>query len=117
MFTLTYPLVPLTTRFRAPSASRTRSVPSIVAQCAISFFHIITELRDLRVELQFHFLRRTVALFGDDQFSKPEHAFHLHRPFGVIVKGAGFITIHRAARSEEHTSELQSLMRNSYAVF
>src|SRR3546814_7086273 len=25
--------------------------------------------------------------------------------------------IERAARSEEHTSELQSLMRNSYAVF
>src|SRR3546814_1034525 len=24
---------------------------------------------------------------------------------------------HRASRSEEHTSELQSLMRNSYAVF
>src|SRR3546814_11421999 len=24
---------------------------------------------------------------------------------------------HRAGRSEEHTSELQSLMRNSYAVF
>src|SRR3546814_16058069 len=79
----------------APSASRTRSVPSIVAQCAISFFHIITELRDLRVELQFHFPRSTVALFGDDQFSKPEHAFHLHPPFVVIVKGAGFITIHR----------------------
>src|SRR3546814_1628783 len=83
----------------APSASRTRSVPSIVAQCAISFFHIITELRDLRVELQFHFPRRTVALFGDDQYSKPEHAFHLHRPFGVIVKGAGFITIHQIGRA------------------
>src|SRR3546814_6883570 len=25
--------------------------------------------------------------------------------------------VHRAARSEEHTSELQSLMRTSYAVF
>src|SRR3546814_1115995 len=25
--------------------------------------------------------------------------------------------LHRAARSEEHTSELQSLMRSSYAVF
>src|SRR3546814_5319417 len=30
------------------------------------------------------------------------------RPFGVVAA---------AARSEEHTSELQSLMRNSYAVF
>src|SRR3546814_1586300 len=26
-------------------------------------------------------------------------------------------TLHEARRSEEHTSELQSLMRNSYAVF
>src|SRR3546814_1253030 len=30
---------------------------------------------------------------------------------------AAFIETLRAARSEEHTSELQSLMRNSYAVF
>src|SRR3546814_9939354 len=29
-----------------------------------------------------------------------------------------FVAIyHKSARSEEHTSELQSLMRNSYAVF
>src|SRR3546814_6875920 len=32
-------------------------------------------------------------------------------------KGNRAITIPRDARSEEHTSELQSLMRNSYAVF
>src|SRR3546814_4486933 len=29
----------------------------------------------------------------------------------------GFDAIYFGARSEEHTSELQSLMRNSYAVF
>src|SRR3546814_5102653 len=29
----------------------------------------------------------------------------------------GFMYIHQDRRSEEHTSELQSLMRNSYAVF
>src|SRR3546814_10518419 len=33
-----------------------------------------------------------------------------YRPFGIAVQG-------RHARSEEHTSELQSLMRISYAVF
>src|SRR3546814_4541783 len=87
----------------APSASRTRSVPSIVAHCAISFFHIITELRDLRVELQFHFPRRTVALFGDDQFSKPEHAFHLNPQFGVMVKVRGFIPLNWRARSAAGT--------------
>src|SRR3546814_10220218 len=34
------------------------------------------------------------------------------RPQALVVDLAGF-----EARSEEHTSELQSLMRNSYAVF
>src|SRR3546814_9584058 len=44
---------------------------------------------------------------------------------GVVVCGTGIgisIAVNRhpgarAARSEEHTSEIQSLMRNSYAVF
>src|SRR3546814_6151368 len=34
-----------------------------------------------------------------------------YRPFGIAVQGR------HAQRSEEHTSELQSLMRISYAVF
>src|SRR3546814_9502560 len=34
----------------------------------------------------------------------------------TVVRGMGRRS-HRAARSEEHTSELQSLMRISYAVF
>src|SRR3546814_9756817 len=33
------------------------------------------------------------------------------------ARGAGRIVAIADARSEEHTSELQSLMRNSYAVF
>src|SRR3546814_8112063 len=33
------------------------------------------------------------------------------------VDGMGALGGHRAVRSEEHTSELQSLMRISYAVF
>src|SRR3546814_3863469 len=32
-------------------------------------------------------------------------------------KRATFVTLRRDGRSEEHTSELQSLMRTSYAVF
>src|SRR3546814_9559512 len=44
--------------------------------------------------------------------------------FGFVI-GAGAVEVHRhrpaarhgSARSEEHTSELQSLMRISYAVF
>src|SRR3546814_5274666 len=33
------------------------------------------------------------------------------------LRGAGRHVLHQAARSEEHTSELQSLTRISYAVF
>src|SRR3546814_8879891 len=36
---------------------------------------------------------------------------------GVMEKGADFGILSRSPRSEEHTSELQSLMRISYAVF
>src|SRR3546814_10821640 len=41
-------------------------------------------------------------------------------PVGVKVSGPDLAVIDhvaKAVRSEEHTSELQSLMRNSYAVF
>src|SRR3546814_3467014 len=40
--------------------------------------------------------------------------FHLEAPARARV---GQLVIERALRSEEHTSELQSLMRISYAVF
>src|SRR3546814_8592328 len=35
----------------------------------------------------------------------------------VNIDGGALIPLRRDTRSEEHTSELQSLMRNSYAVF
>src|SRR3546814_2650342 len=38
-------------------------------------------------------------------------------PRMIAAAGVKVAIIHRAARSEEHTSELQSLMRISYAVF
>src|SRR3546814_3156625 len=41
-----------------------------------------------------------------DAVERPHEAFHV----------AGQMDIERARRSEEHTSELQSLMRTSYAV-
>src|SRR3546814_9261653 len=36
---------------------------------------------------------------------------------GMILLGASAVACAAVARSEEHTSELQSLMRSSYAVF
>src|SRR3546814_9478397 len=38
-------------------------------------------------------------------------------PYGVAIAAAGLWAVHQHYRSEEHTSELQSLMRISYAVF
>src|SRR3546814_10377991 len=43
--------------------------------------------------------------------SEPAHIFQLHRKKTELVLRSGW------GRSEEHTSELQSLMRISYAVF
>src|SRR3546814_1229294 len=40
-----------------------------------------------------------------------------HRPASRGILGAVVLHHHGAGRSEEHTSELQSLMRISYAVF
>src|SRR3546814_7738343 len=42
---------------------------------------------------------------------------HRVERFGAIGRGPVRIASMRVARSEEHTSELQSLMRISYAVF
>src|SRR3546814_6627417 len=55
---------------------------------------------------------------GHSQDDRPEHDL---REFGRSRGGLGGSdqrpTLHRGGRSEEHTSELQSLMRTSYAVF
>src|SRR3546814_9409545 len=41
-----------------------------------------------------------------------QHAFHRYSTYEALVRGGD-----KTLRSEEHTSELQSLMRISYAVF
>src|SRR3546814_7331935 len=68
--------------------------------------------------------RRAVGRMGEMLFQRrkhrPEATVHLlqHHHIGPRIddrlRRAGGV---RVARSEEHTSELQSLMRNSYAVF
>src|SRR3546814_11691363 len=63
---------------------------------------------------------RTDTLFPyTTLFRSRESIFRGHRtslPFRVGVPPCSSRSINRI-RSEEHTSELQSLMRNSYAVF
>src|SRR3546814_7465328 len=45
------------------------------------------------------------------------HVQRLRRTGRVDVRGTGPEEVVLSSRSEEHTSELQSLMRNSYAAF
>src|SRR3546814_5172302 len=52
------------------------------------------------------------------QFIERPFAGDAHRSFGTKMTSRQRIAIkQKAIRSEEHTSELQSLMRTSYAVF
>src|SRR3546814_2140512 len=95
--TRTDTLVPYTTLFRSEAD-------------AMIGARFVRRLRDDRrgatiVELAFVALPLLGALLGVIDFG---YRMYL----GAVVEG----TVHRA-RSEEHTSELQSLMRLSYAVF
>src|SRR3546814_5263162 len=59
------------------------------------------------------------AGYGPHHAGERDRAVH---PAQMLVAGAEIVKLYRIAlrvglRSEEHTSELQSLMRNSYAVF
>src|SRR3546814_7396242 len=61
---------------------------------------------------------------GDDRYGAVQAqetavafiGFH-HHPVAGAKPGVGAVAVDDPARSEEHTSELQSLMRISYAVF
>src|SRR3546814_15280117 len=65
------------------------------------------------------------TLFRSARHRQPVHAAGRRRPGGApaadVGRAAGAVrhrqAERRALRSEEHTSELQSLMRISYAVF
>src|SRR3546814_10555439 len=85
--TRTDTLVPYTTRFRSPSARRGH-------RAAVDRLHR-TRIRPHRL-----FERR-------DVLRRQRQRHPLHHPAHALAAG----------RSEEHTSELQSLMRISYAVF
>src|SRR3546814_2244974 len=59
--------------------------------------------------------RLTEVVQRDREFNA-DVSHELRTPLAV-VKGAVELLLSRPGRSEEHTSDLQSLMRNSYAVF
>src|SRR3546814_8002860 len=47
----------------------------------------------------------------------PHHLYHGQAQIGATHRKPSFLVADIRRRSEEHTSELQSLMRTSYAVF
>src|SRR3546814_9616119 len=72
--------------------------------------------RACRVEISDRAVAVDIARLGDVGFVAIIGAHpNMERGFAVEFAAAGEIAI--ARRSEEHTSELQSLMGNSYAVF
>src|SRR3546814_4257066 len=63
---------------------------------------------------------RSFGFGADDYVTKPFHRDELVARIHAVVrrsKGHSQSVIRTGKRSEEHTSELQSLMRISYAVF
>src|SRR3546814_1108933 len=53
------------------------------------------------------------SLLGHRRLAGSDFVYYLHR----VIGGYGSQQLYLGVRSEEHTSELQSLMRISYAVF
>src|SRR3546814_4356948 len=79
-------------------------MPNVPHSGAISIGHRTIEAVALRVAENDGMFRRT-----------GHRAFPPSKAFGILVARASNLL--SGARSEEHTSELQSLMRISYAVF
>src|SRR3546814_4070871 len=89
---------PYTTLFRSPDAAQKGRGPEV--------------RRVLR-----SWARRTAA---DRPRDGRQHGARVWRHHGILPGGQGDARLpdpYRTKRSEEHTSELQSLMRTSYAVF
>src|SRR3546814_4280909 len=84
------------------------SVEHVVGDAVVD--HHRAEQRGLGLDV----LRQRGAFGGGRRMSESDGG-HAHRssPIGPALKAK----MSRARRSEEHTSELQSLMRISYAVF
>src|SRR3546814_4274476 len=69
---------------------------------------------DVRVSYQFDVFDSTLTNVLKERFALP---LSLDAFFDTFMQRTGAYFDTQLARSEEHTSELQSLMRSSYAVF
>src|SRR3546814_10232793 len=70
-----------------------------------------------RSMLDFGALKKTLAAIHAVRNTGRKQRMFDHARLRIRAKQHRDIAAHRAFRSEEHTSELQSLMRISYAVF
>src|SRR3546814_4130642 len=105
--TRTDTLFPYTTLFRSPD----RPFSVIVAGRKVTALGTIFEVRFDKNRLKVTLLRGKVRIDED----RVGQAGAAPPALAVLAPGQQFVAA--GARSEEHTSELQSLMRNSYAVF
>src|SRR3546814_12778462 len=97
--TLTDTLFPYTTLFRSV----------VFVLVALRIAQLLHQLRRRFAQVQRHLLG---AMFAHVAFRGAESGVA-----GVGFGGAGQVDHQLRQRSDEHTSELQSLMRTSYAVF
>src|SRR3546814_9896147 len=86
------------------------AVADIVADRVVEQHAVLRNDADRGAQASLRHLRDVLAVYGDTAASRLIEAEEEPRQ-GRLARARG------ADRSEEHTSELQSLMRNSYAVF
>src|SRR3546814_5131143 len=117
--TRTDTLFPYTTLFRSRIDPAQRRVPSVQRQP-----HRRAGVAQQRIEVGGALDHRAqVVVVGEadalrlDVVGDAGHAFAELLPLAVLQPRRGIQRRAALARSEEHTSELQSLMRTSYAVF
>src|SRR3546814_1587893 len=126
--TRTDTLFPYTTRFRSnlgPAGARNAGLAKVSTPLVAFVDSDVTVTPDALLSLAKHFTDPKVALVGPriigtvhtdhprwfERYDAARSSLTLGSVPGSVRPGAA------VGRSEEHTSELQSLMRNSYAVF
>src|SRR3546814_9576258 len=100
--TRTAPLFPYTTLFRSNEAHR-QTKPHVLKPCDLAVEACENLLRVARTQLFTPGGLRGARISAEDQ--------------NGVDRQLDLLSLSVARRSEEHTSELQSLMRISYAVF
>src|SRR3546814_17852004 len=86
---------------------------SLSSDVCVFFLMIRRPPRSTRTDTLFPY----TSLFRSQGLSSAGHYHRSRQAHTDVPRGPGETYPRGTSRSEEHTSELQSLMRNSYAVF